>query len=187
MSPPTPPTQRRWFWEKFTPDDRQAGADLAALRRGLGRTAGAVPEMWRYYTTLNREGELRPELVAEHVALSLFGLHQQSQSARMHRPGIGVGDAGLALRNSEKYSSEAVDRRITMVATATSPTELIGHLRGLITLLSNAGQPLDYTRLHQDVRGWHYPESRDRIRQRWGGQYHNRHKRQEGASSDSAA
>lgn len=188
--PPPDTSPRRHFWERFTPQDRTAGADLAALRRGLGRQAGDVPQMWSYYTTLNQHGELRPELVAEHAALSLFALHQQSQAVPMHRVGTGLGSAALELRNSDQHSSEAIDRRMGMVATATSPTELIGHLRGLVTLLRQVAQPLDYTQLYQDIYRWHFPESCESVRRRWGGQYYDRRKRprpQDGNETTSAA
>ncbi|XKK39593.1 type I-E CRISPR-associated protein Cse2/CasB [Nocardiopsis sp. ARC36] len=69
----------RHQWERFSLTDSQAGRILADLRRGLGREAGDVPEMWTYYTTLDKDGRRTDALKAEHAALSLFGLHQQSQ------------------------------------------------------------------------------------------------------------
>ncbi|MFI6575407.1 type I-E CRISPR-associated protein Cse2/CasB [Nocardiopsis sp. NPDC050513] len=174
-TPEKPP--RRHYWERFTPDDAYAGKDLAHLRQGLGRNPGEAPAMLRHYTTLNRAGRLTPELVAEHAALSLFGLHQQSKGTHMHRVGIGVGDAALELRNSKDRSDESIDNRMNAAATSSDPEELIGHLRGLVRLLSQAGQPLDYTRLYDDIRAWHYPEDHERITRRWGGQYWDRRRR----------
>lgn len=167
----------RFYWERCTdgkggwregkPPD---GADLAALRRGLGRQPGDVPAMWRFYRTLSRDGQIGPELYAEHAALALFATHQQSRAEPMHRTGIGLGDAMLAARRSGKYSPEAIDRRFAAAATSDSPGELVGHLRGLVTQLRAERQPLDYTRLMRDLIRWQGSGARD-VRRRWGSQY----------------
>src|SRR5207249_1263147 len=51
--------RRRFYWQQHTDGNGSwlsgngspPGEDLAALRRGIGRPAGSVPQMWRYYTT----------------------------------------------------------------------------------------------------------------------------------------
>jgi len=155
-------------WHRGAPPP---GDELAALRRGLGREPGAVPQMWRFYTTLNADGHRTRALRAEHLALTLFALHQQSRAQPMHRDDVGVGTAMQALRNSGKFSVEAVNRRFAAAATASSPNELGMHLRGLVTQLRGIGQPLDYTRLFHDLRDYHYPERVSDVRRRWGAQY----------------
>lgn len=183
-----------WFWERGTDGAghwtsytgtpyRPAGEDLAALRRGTGREAGTVPEMWPFYVAAVADGDLAAAsrsdrvpraLEAEHHTLTLFGLHQQSQASPMHVRGIGVGDAILALRESARFSEGAVDRRFSQAATATSLTELVHHLRGLVSQLRDRQRPLplDYTRLAEDLAGWSRPQLQQRVRRRWGGQYH---------------
>jgi CRISPR system Cascade subunit CasB len=170
--------QRAFYWQQHTDgngswlsgSDGPPGEDLAALRRGIGRPAGSVPQMWRYYTTLNQRGLLTAELAAEHVALTLFAVHQQSQARPAHQTGVGFGVAARALQASGKFSEEAVDRRFAAAATATSLPEVAAHLRGLVTQLRGV-HSLDYTGLFHDLRGWQTPESRGRIRRRWGSQY----------------
>jgi len=174
---------RTYYWERHTEGDgqwrgeeRPAREDLAALRRGLGREAGEVPQMWPFYQTLNEQGRLTWELSAEHLALTLFAVHQRGKDRPVHRADIGLGTAMLALRRSGKYSPEAIDRRFSAAATATSLTELTGHLRGLITQLRAAGRDggehaLDYTRLTADLRDWQRPERAAAVRRRWGSQY----------------
>ncbi|GAA0505943.1 MULTISPECIES: type I-E CRISPR-associated protein Cse2/CasB [Streptomyces] len=147
------------------------GEDLAALRSGLGHTAATVPALWPFYTSPT-DGQVTPELEAEHAALSLYGLHQQSQRRPMHKPRASVGEALRALRRSDRFSEEAVDRRVAAAVNATSVPTLVYRLRGLVTQLRTIGQPLDYDRLLRDIKDWHHPESRRRVRRSWGLAYH---------------
>ncbi len=165
----------RHYWERHVDDDGKPteapGSDLAALRRGAGRDAGDVPEMWRYYTTLRQDGRPTPKLAAEHAALTLYAIHQQSKVRPMHVTGIGLGTAMRTLRLSDKFSQDAVDRRFAAAATATSFREVCLHLRGLVTQLRTIDQPLDYTRLYRDLIRWQNPEQVASVRRVWGGQY----------------
>ena len=169
---------RRYYWQRHTDgsgtwrgSSGPPGNELAALRQGTGREPGSVAAMWPYYTTLNPAGTLTRALCAEHLALTLFAIHQQSQQQPMHRDGEGIGSAVLALRVSEKFSPEAVDRRFAAAATASSIAEVGVHLRGLITQLRSIGQPLDYTRLLTDLRAWQDSGRIAAVRRRWGSQY----------------
>ena len=177
-SPPAAPGRRPPYWRRHLDGNGRwrdsggaPGAELAALRRGIGREPGSVPAMWPYYTTLSEDGSLTPSLRAEHLVLTLYAVHQQSRPGPMHQRGIGVGTALQALRRSEKFSPEAVDRRFSAAATATSLGEVAAHLRGLITQLRAIGQGLDYDLLVRDLVNWQNPERRLGVRRRWGGQY----------------
>jgi CRISPR system Cascade subunit CasB len=163
---------RRPFWERAHNGDLPDGADLAALRRGIGREPGSVPAMWPYYTTLDPEGHLTRQLRAEHVALTLFAVHQQSLPTPVHQAGIGLGKAVLALRDSEKFSPAAVDRRFAAAATATTLDEAAHHLRGLVRQLRQVQHGgFDYTQLWRDLVAWQSPDRVGRVRRRWGTQY----------------
>ncbi|MFF8414505.1 type I-E CRISPR-associated protein Cse2/CasB [Streptomyces omiyaensis] len=173
----SPYRRGRWYWEEFSATASGAGADLAALRRGLGQEAGGVPELWPYHRCVlpeyvAEEGHRDYRLTAEHAALTLFAVHQQHQQQPMHVAGVGTGVALRALRKSEKFSEEAVDRRVNAAATSTDTAELVHHLRGLVTQLRGIRQPLDYTRLYRDIRNWHFPEGQERVRRSWGAQYY---------------
>lgn len=148
------------------------GEDLAALRSGLGRPAGTAPALWPFYTTPPDDGRLTVELEAEHAALALYGLHQQSRREPMHKRGVHLGDALRALQRSERFSTEAVDRRVAALANASSAPVLVYRLRGLITQLRTIGQPLDYDALLRDIQHWHDPRARDRARRRLGLAYY---------------
>jgi CRISPR system Cascade subunit CasB len=172
-----PPHWGNWYWEEFDPNRNSSSADLATLRKAVNRDPGSVPELWRFYRVIVPEsvaasGTNSPRLAAEHATLGLFGLHQQSQRKTMHSANAWFGDALHKLRLSDKYSGEAVDRRVNAAATATSPGELVMHLRGLITQLRAVSEPLDYSQLIEDIYDWNHDERRQRVRRRWGAQYY---------------
>jgi CRISPR system Cascade subunit CasB len=197
-------TRRRHYWDRFVDDTghwrsdaRPPGEELAALRRGVGREPGTVPSMWRFHQVQVPEedrdrGFVSDLFVGEHHALALFSIHQQSQSSPAHHPGVGVGRALRALHATGAKSgdaSKAVDRRFYAAVTATTTDEVAHHLRGLVRLLRSlkSPAPLDYGRLAQDLAGWGRPERRDRIRRRWGLDYHAPTKDTDDGSSPSTA
>ncbi|NKZ09089.1 type I-E CRISPR-associated protein Cse2/CasB [Actinomadura latina] len=152
------------------------GEDLAALRAGLGRDAGEVPRVWRFYTCpiddhLAQRDQVSVQQRAEHAALALYGLHQQSKSTSMHDPKVPLGHALHRLRVHGRFSAQAVDARVNAAATATSPTALLMRLRGLIDQLRVINQPVDYDGLMQLIHDWHYEDGRRRARRRWAVQY----------------
>ncbi len=192
--PDAQPHQRLHYWELHTDGagswhgrypNGPPGEDLAALRRGIDREPGTVPAMWRFYTTLTEDGRISRALRAEHVALTLFGVHQQSQRSPVHRSGIRVGSAIHALRHSGAFSSEAVDRRFAAAATARSLGELAVHLRGLVSQLRGVQQGLDYDILLRDLRSWQYPDGLRNTQRHWGAQYFT--PREKGGGDDSAS
>lgn len=163
-------TRRAFLWERSS--QPPPGEVLAALRRGIGREPGTVAAMWRFYTRLDETGRLSPHLRAEHLALCLFGVHQQSKVRVVHVEGDGLGAAMRRLRQSGRYSEDAVDRRFGATATASSLPEVAVHLRGLITQLRALEQPgLDYNRLFWDLVNWQDPERVHRVRRAWGAGY----------------
>lgn len=173
-------SRRPYYWQRHTAGDGRwlkeqkggpPGDELAALRRGLGREAGEVPQMWRFYTQMRADGNLHPRLHAEHAALSLFALHQQSKAKPMQQAGVGLGTALLQLRRSGKFSPDSVDRRFAAAATASSFPEVVAHLRGLISQLHAIDQGLDYTQLVKDLTAWQTSEQVATVRRRWGAQY----------------
>jgi len=147
------------------------GVELASLRRGLGKEPGVVPSMWPFYTTWSKDGSVGHKLRAEHLALTLFALHQQGKRRPMHRHGIRIGSALQEMRRTGRFSEEALDRRFAAAATASSLTELGGHLRGLVSQLRVVDQGLDYSLLFYDLTNWQSPERQGAVRRRWGAQY----------------
>lgn len=169
-----------FLWERYIKDGTvsdefaQDAGVLPALRRGDGAEPGSEPAMWRYYSRLNESGSATVSLWAEHLCLTLFGIHQQGERKRsMHQDGIGFGTALRALRSSGKFSEDAVDARVERLATATQPAELGEHLSSLIRLMRAAGKPIafDYTKLYWDLINLQDENKAGAVRRRWGGQY----------------
>lgn len=170
------------------------GEHLAALRKGAGREPLSVPEMWPFLTEFDERfadparDRWAPsyEAAAEHYALVLYGIHQQSQPLPVHRSRVGVGRALRALVASSRYSDDALDRRFHAAITADSSSELAWHLRGLVRMLRTVGGVpeagagevmagrtigLDYDWLYLDLYRWSFPERRIGVRRRWSGDY----------------
>ncbi|MFD7641714.1 type I-E CRISPR-associated protein Cse2/CasB [Kitasatospora sp. NPDC059795] len=181
----TTTARQRRYWDDVTAPDhtwridprtkqqrRPPGEDLAAMRKGLGRPVMDVFAMNRFYScevddALAQRDEVSDEQKAEHAALALYGLHQQSQATPMHRRGVKLGQALRALRRSGRFSEEALDTRVAQLADATSVSALLVHLRGLITQLRTVGQPLDYNHLMADIQAWHHTDRRPQVRLKW--------------------
>ncbi|WP_446045460.1 type I-E CRISPR-associated protein Cse2/CasB [Streptomyces olivaceus] len=169
------------YWSTFLPGHPRAGADLAALRSGVGRVAGTVPAMWPFYRTrvsapLRDKGALTRDLVAEHAALTVFGLHQQGRTVRLHVPGTTPGDAcRTLLARGSGTDRTPVERRLGALLTSLDAGELAQHLRGFVPLLRRAGIGLDYDGLRRALRYWddpQRPQEQPRIRSRWDRDFH---------------
>ena len=162
-----------YYWERDFGSSGPPGEALSAMRRSIGEEPGSQPAMWPLYSQLDPDGRLTEKLRAEHVALGLYGVHQQSQRSSMHKPGVPLGLALRALRASGRFSPEAVDSRVQRAVTASSLEELGTHLRSLISQLGTLkpAQVLDYTQLTRDLELWQRPGRRARMLRTWGAQY----------------
>ncbi|MFD8812169.1 type I-E CRISPR-associated protein Cse2/CasB [Streptomyces sp. NPDC059627] len=162
-------------------------AVLARLRRGAGRDAADLPDLWTLVDTspLNtRLDGVRPlgekELVraedALHAALTLWALHQQSRSARMHRPHTYKQPAGLGAAVRRLMPPDGIDepvrKRLVRAGTAPDLTTLSQRLRDLIVLLRRADIPLDYGLLAGQLYTWQCPGGADTVRREWGRSFH---------------
>lgn len=177
---------RRYLWEYKLDNPRYGRAAFAKVRRGAGREPGTVPEMWKFH--LHLEGDQTDwRTNAEHHALVLFGFHQQSSSTKVHRKGASLGAAIWQLR--DRFSSDAVDARFFRAVTAEDLNELAFHLRGLVTQLRSLDPvpAIDYSALVEDLTRWQNPAQIDRIRRKWGSQYHRAGVESETSRGDSSS
>ncbi len=151
-----------------------ARADLARLRRALGKPAGSIPEVWEFTVGAvpeslrwDRDEPSRAEQAA-HAALTLFAMHQQSMPVPAHIHGVSLGRAVGQLATGGEQSADAVTRRFMAVATATSMDEALIHIRGLVAQLRSARRGFDYARLADDLVGLLNPERAEKVRLAWG-------------------
>ncbi|GAA2231392.1 type I-E CRISPR-associated protein Cse2/CasB [Streptomyces nogalater] len=164
-----------WYWAGFDPRRAEAGAELAAVRSGLGREAGTVPALWTFYRTrmgseLRTKGALTRDLSAEHAALALFGLHQQGRSKVMHAPGVSPGTACRLLLARNDGDRTALENRLGALLTSLDSDELAHQLRSLVPLLRQADIGLDYTLVRRALRDWDdpkRPQAPSRLRSGW--------------------
>ena len=165
-------------------------ADLAKLRRGIGKQPGSIPDIWDL--TLNNlpeefyshSDQPTPGEWAAHLSLTLFALHQQGndpKQSKMSKPDQTLGRAVRILVNNLGIESEdAIKRRFDTVVTSDTPEELAHHLRGLINLLKSKNIPLDYPQLADDLLKFQSPRLRDSVRLRWGQDYYSKERKDEG-------
>jgi len=154
------------------PQSSWSRASLAQLRRGVGREVGAVPEILEL--TVNPDAPRpwsdapTPDEIAIHTALTLYAVHQQSQSTPMHTPRVAFGSALGAIRYADGLENSGVVRRFQAMGTASSLEELVHHARSLITMLRSANRGFDYGQFAEDLVMFQKPGRADRVRLKWG-------------------
>lgn len=170
-----------------------AAASLARLRQALGTGPGDDPRVWaEVFKGLDHFGRDDDEPTAEewatHIALTLFALHQQSQTATpMHRPGYSLGHAVRGLADAhggiDDEGSKAVLRRFQVLGTSSSTAETTHHARGLIMQLRGEGIPLDYGLLADHFVKLQDPREAPRVRLVWGRDFYRTPVRQQSQES----
>lgn len=162
-----------------------AVAALARIRRGAGRPVNSVPDLWGLTGTdalhEHIDEKRQPDNLARaenavNIAVTLWALHQQSRrEARMHVPGgPQLGRAVRALMPSTDELDEPIRRRFVRVGAATSLDVLAQRLREIVLLLRQAGQPMDYGALAEQLYQWQQPGGRGTVHRIWGRNFHAR-------------
>ncbi|MBT9258210.1 MAG: type I-E CRISPR-associated protein Cse2/CasB [Clostridiales bacterium] len=136
-------------------EDRAA---LAALRRGLGRPPGTVPEMFPYVIPfLPRELGLQEEATYYTLA-ALFALHP----SHTYRGNMGDHMAQAAYKGNR----EAVERRFVALLAARSE-DLPERLRQTIGFLKAQEVRVNWDALFSALRYWNHSNYGARIRREW--------------------
>lgn len=155
-------------------EQARARALLARLRQNVDTEPEAVAAIWEVTSVPTaapvRTDDATVDERATHIAMTLFGVHQQSRPDGMHREGRGLGAAVRVLATGG--NEQAVRRRFDAIASAQTLSEAAYHLRGLITQLRGASIALDYGLLADDLVGLHYPTQTARVRRRWARDYY---------------
>lgn len=154
-------------------EERQVRADLANLRRGIGKKPGELPELWELLVygfpeeLMSRNGEPTWAEWAVSGALTLYALHQQGMERSAHDERQTLGAAVCALAE-DKERLNAVRRRFNAFATAKNMPECLQHLRGLVRLMHSKNIPLNYVELAGELYEFQTPGGAARVRLRWG-------------------
>ena len=166
----------RGLQARYRDDKNKARArgELAALRKGVSRSPGELPEIWELTRVEVPDGAGDAptwEEIAVHTAMTLYAVHQQSRTEPMFSPGVGLGSAAhdLVGRDEENPSARA---RFNALVTSTTVAELRHHLRGFVSLLRARGFALDHAMLADDVLRFQQPGGAKKVRLAWARQYY---------------
>jgi CRISPR system Cascade subunit CasB len=161
MSPPT--AREREFVEYLQSlVDREACAALAALRRGLGKAPGSVPDLYPYVVPwVPEQGPPWHEEIY-YLVSALFALYPENWSPEDDHEPTNLGASFRRLADSA--GSASTERRFIALLNA-ARDDLPEHLRHAIALLKAHEIPVDWAELLHDLRDW---EHEDRpVQRRW--------------------
>ena len=154
---------------------RRARGELAALRRGVSRSPGELPEIWELTRVEVPDGAGDAptwEEIAVHTAMTLYAVHQQSRTEHMFSPGVGLGSAARRLIGSPDEENPSARARFNALVTSTTVAELRHHLRGFVSLLRARGIALDHAMLADDIFRFQQPGGAKKVRLNWAHQYY---------------
>ncbi|PWI43204.1 type I-E CRISPR-associated protein Cse2/CasB [Streptomyces sp. ICBB 8177] len=159
----------------YLADRSDCVAALARLRRGAGRDASAVPDLWGLIdlAPLYADERLHQQAAADaiYTSATLWSLHQQSRRSGMHRPGIELGTAVRRLMPPGEID-EPVRKRFVRVGMSPTLAMLSSRLRELVLLLRGQDIALDYALLAEHLYRWQQPGGPDQVRRAWGRAFH---------------
>ena len=160
--------------------DKSAGkAMYAKLRHGVDRKPGELPELWAIiFENIPQELEGKKDASAAewaiYISLTLYAYHQQGNDQLMdiNDSSISIGKAAarLAVNDDE---TEKIIKRLNLVATSDSMTDLAYHLKEIVSFLKKDNIQLDYARLAGDIYNYNFPEGADRVKLTWGRDFFN--------------
>lgn len=181
-----------------TLDTSRSKALLAHLRNSIGHDISHTVDVWHDVFAempiefLSKNGVATKEENSIFVAIQLYAMHQQglqdsvhtydltdgmqeldSQSKmKMNTRYYNIGHSLRALREPGEFNS--TDQRFNAMITASGFSELIVHLRHLISILKSkekAKVKINYALLAEDLF-WYQNGKREQIRLRWGQSYY---------------
>ncbi|MFJ8313336.1 MULTISPECIES: type I-E CRISPR-associated protein Cse2/CasB [unclassified Streptomyces] len=163
----------------YLDDESAAVAALARLRRGVGKGAGTVPDLWGlvdtadlYTPTGGGEAETVRAEEAVHTALTLWAVHQQSRRTAMHRSGGHELGAAVRALMPRGEIDEPLRKRFVRAGTAASMPMLSLRLREIALLLRQQDIALDYALLADQLHTWARPGGAAAVRSAWGRSFH---------------
>lgn len=146
----------------------------AALRRGVTRPIGEMPEVWFLLAQPEWQKNSNSQNDSIYRTLCLYALHLQSanaQNGEHHTKNKQEGCVGGVLAKLDV--SDSVKRRFLKIMGSRTRDELLHTLGSLVRLLhkDHVPIPLNYDLLANDIYKWGFVDSRADIQQRWGNAY----------------
>lgn len=159
---------------RYLHNEAQARGQMAALRGAVAREPGEVPEVWELTQVKvpdNAGDAPTREEIAVHTAMTLYAVHQQSRTAPMFRPGVGLGRAARELVGRDEENPSA-QKHFNALVTSTTVAELRHHLRGFVSQLRARDIALDHAMLADDITRFQRPNGAKQVRLAWARQYY---------------
>lgn len=148
-----------------------ARAQLAELRRAVARRPGEVPEIWTITEVPSTDLSGTVPTAADwgvHVAMCLYGLHQQGRMSPAHTPGRPFGQAVRILAGDQGEESP-IWRRFTAAMLAQGIPAVRDHLQGIVGQMhsTKAYTTFDYAALADDLVALQAQGKRANVLLRW--------------------
>lgn len=169
-------------------------AELAILRRGMGKNMDEAPETWRVVLALLPEDMMgksqfiSPAESAVFNALTLFAMTMSGKDIRnnsTHQAGKSLGAAAAEFTiQTEGLDEEGKSRilpRLRRLIAADSVEEAAVPLRNVVQLLNQKSIGMDFALLAQDLCFYSTPNGRAGVRLNWARDYYSRMNREETA------
>lgn len=164
---------QRW---SSAPESTTTKAELASLRKGIGKKPGEVPELWGVIfdglpeDMMSTRGEPTKEEWAIYITLTMYAVHQQGNelgSVNVYKKGETLGRAVRNLTGNDD-ELERVRKRFIIFATSADIEECAYYLRGLVQMMRSKNIPLDYALLAKDLYLFQTEKGKDSVRLKWG-------------------
>ena len=154
----------------------------AALRKGIGKDPGDLPELYGILlqdmpeAIMGDDGTPSKEEWACYIPLTLYALHQQGNDVdknSMHESGVSFGTAlwNLSKAMDDDRAEERVLNRIKVLAAAKNIHETAYCLRQLVQIMRSYAVPLDYGILAGDIYQSQFPDASAQLHLKWGQDY----------------
>lgn len=183
---------RKIKYFEATENCNNRNAELARLRRGVGKSPGEMPELYGIFLKdmpeilWNRDGQVTRAEWSCYICLTLYAVHQQgnmNQIQNVHTDcKVSVGKAlrrMVSVQCKEKADNNAEERgmqKLQMLITSKDMEEFSYHLRNIIRLLKSNGVALNYIKLAEDIYNFQFPESKKQVSLAWGQDFYREYK-----------
>ena len=178
----------RKIWELQNSPD--ASAQLAKLRRGVGKVMENSPESWAIILSdlpqellgKGRGDQFEPSASenAIHVSLGLFALHCRGNDVVDVSSEGSFARACRRLVDPSRSNEVAVSRCFDAILSADSFEELTYHVRGMVAMMASSSPTIgfDYRSFAEDLYNIQFPDGRRRTLLRWGQDFYVNHNKQ---------